>query len=173
MGKRSQRNGHTLRRVGAVIFVTTGTQLPFPRLITAMDQIAAETGKEVLAQIGPDRGSYGNLTIKRHLSPSEFETIFTRAEVVVAHAGIGTILTAKRLGRPLILLPRRHDFGEHRNDHQLATAREVEGREGVYIAWDADEIAELIARKLAPANDRPGPEAAALTGFLRSHIDAL
>ncbi len=156
-----------------MIFVTTGTQLPFPRLIAAMEAFAAETGEQVIAQIGPDTAAYPHLEIVQHLGPAAFEEAFGRARIVVAHAGIGTILSAKRLGRPLVLLPRRHDLGEHRNDHQLATAREVAGRPGIHIAWQAEEIAPLLAQALTPATDQPGASAAALTGFLKDYIDAL
>ncbi len=44
------------------------------------------------------------------------------ATAIVAHAGMGTILTALEMGKPLLVMPRRAALGEHRNDHQLATA---------------------------------------------------
>jgi UDP-N-acetylglucosamine transferase subunit ALG13 len=36
---------------------------------------------------------------------------------------MGTILTALEIRKPLLIFPRRAEQGEHRNDHQLATAR--------------------------------------------------
>ena len=116
-----------------MIFATVGTQLPFPRLIEALDRIAAESGAEIIAQTGPFDGAAPHLTCHGGLSPQEFEAHFTVARVVVAHAGIGTILSAKRYGKPLVLLPRRHALGEHRNDHQQATAKQVETLPGVYV----------------------------------------
>jgi UDP-N-acetylglucosamine transferase subunit ALG13 len=38
---------------------------------------------------------------------------------------MGTILSAAELGKPVILMPRRAKFGEHRNDHQQDTALEM------------------------------------------------
>ena len=157
-----------------MIFVTTGTQLPFPRLIRAMDAIAAELPEAVVAQIGPDNASYAHVEIANSLSPAEFEDHFTRARVVVAHAGIGTILSARRIGKPLILVPRRYDMGEHRNDHQLATAKEVEGRPGLYIAWETEALAPLLqSTDLVPADDTPGTAYDQITSFLKTHIAAL
>ena len=43
------------------------------------------------------------------------------AAAIVAHAGMGTILTALETGKRLLVMPRRAALGEHRNDHQLAT----------------------------------------------------
>lgn len=155
-----------------MIFVTTGTQLPFPRLIAAMDALAPSLGEEVVAQVGPDTAPRPNLDLRATLAPAEFAALFNRARVIVAHAGIGTILTAKEMRKPLVLLPRRHALGEHRNDHQLATARQVAALPGVHIAWEAEDIAPLLARSdLAPATPDPGPTAGALIARLRDFVD--
>ena len=154
-----------------MIFATVGTQLPFPRLIDALEALAPELGEEVIAQIGASEGTWPNLDIRRQLTPAEFEKIFTTARVIVAHAGIGTILSAKRWGKPLIILPRRHGLGEHRNDHQLATARQVESLPGIHVAWEAADLGPLLARPdLTPASDAPSPSHAALIARLRTFI---
>lgn len=127
-----------------MIFVATGTQLAFPRLIAAMDQIAPDLDEPVIAQIGPDTETRSNIETHANLPPAQFEEIFGQARVVVAHAGIGSILMAKRLHKPLIIVPRHHALKEHRNDHQLATAREVEGTTGVRVAWDIADLPALI-----------------------------
>jgi len=156
-----------------MIFVTTGTQLAFPRLVDAMAKLAPELGEEIIAQIGPDTKPRAGLTIHDALTPAQFETYFKQARVVVAHAGIGSILSAKRYGRPLIMMPRRFDLGEHRNDHQAATAREVEGREGLYIAWSEDDLKALLTGpELAPARDGESEKSAPLLARIRAFIDA-
>jgi len=157
-----------------MIFVTVGTQLPFPRLVKAMDSFSSLINEEVVAQVGPDRSSYSNLKIKYHLSPKEFDSYFNLARVIVAHAGIGTVLTAKKCRKPLVLVPRRFTLGEHRNDHQLATARELANRDGIYIAWQAEDIVEVLEREefRSPSLDA-GPSYRALTTFLRETIDQL
>lgn len=156
-----------------MIFVTVGTQLPFPRLIQAMDGLAAAHGLEVVAQTGPAPApsDVGHLTAMEHLAPDRFEALFAAADRVVAHAGIGTVLTAKRLQRPLILLPRRHALGEHRNDHQLATAKALEGMPGLHIAWDTAALERFVlAKTLTAPTDRPGAERASLIDRVRAFI---
>lgn len=155
-----------------MIFVTTGTQLPFPRMIDSVAKIAAELNEEIIAQVGPDE-TPRDFETHATLAPAQFSTFFSNARVVVAHAGIGSILSAKKFGKPVILVPRRHDLGEHRNDHQMATAREVEGRTGVYVAWDEDELREILHRTdLISSNNTPGAQAEDLLSYLRSVIDA-
>lgn len=79
------------------------------------------------------------------------------ASVIVSHAGMGSILTALRYRRPIIIMPRKADLGEHRNDHQLATARWMAARPGVMVAWEADDLAALLDRHRELV---PGPELA-------------
>ena len=154
-----------------MIFATVGTQLPFARLIDALDALAQDLGEEVIAQTGPSEGAWPHLDLRDRLAPAEFEALFTAARVVVAHAGIGTILSAKRYGKPLIILPRRHDLGEHRNDHQLATARQVEALPGIHVAWETADLGPLLTRPdLTPASDVPSPSHAALIARLRGFI---
>lgn len=156
-----------------MIFVTIGTQLPFPRLIEAIAALVPELNEEVVAQTGADSATYPGITSHTTLSPAEYNVLFKTARLVVSHAGIGTILSAKALRKPLILAPRRFDMGEHRNDHQMATARQVENLEGIYVAWnDAELAAFLKGPPLAPAQPGAGPKAATLIERLRTEIAA-
>jgi len=156
-----------------VIFVTVGTQLPFPRLIDAMDRIAAESEEKIVAQTGPAEGDWPHLEHMSNLTPARFEALFLEARLIVAHAGIGTILSAKRYGKPLVLLPRRHGLNEHRNDHQLATAEAVGSVKGVHIAWQAEDLAGLVARTDLDAADlSESPTHGALIDRLKAFVAA-
>jgi UDP-N-acetylglucosamine transferase subunit ALG13 len=83
------------------------------------------------------------------ISPAEFEALVERSRLIVSHAGIGTVLTAQRFSRPILLFPRRFEHGEHRNDHQVATVRHLAGRPGLLIALDEAELEARIAQGLA------------------------
>ncbi|NNK77886.1 MAG: hypothetical protein HKP40_04155 [Litoreibacter sp.] len=154
-----------------MIFVTTGTQLPFPRLIDAMNELAGALDERIVAQVGPDHGNWPSLECRTHLSPKAFEAHFREARVVVAHAGIGSILSARVFRKPLIIMPRQYALGEHRNDHQIATAREVSARPGLYVAHDQVALRVLLARSdLQKPNAGSGAETRRLIGYLRNYI---
>ncbi|PRY19839.1 UDP-N-acetylglucosamine transferase subunit ALG13 [Aliiruegeria haliotis] len=156
-----------------MILVTIGMQLPFPRLLTAMDGIAARTKEPVLAQTGPQRQGYKFMETLETIPPSEYEGTFERSRVVVGHAGIGTILTAKKIGKPLIIFPRRHSNGEHRNDHQVATAQHFEALPGIHIAWDEDDLEKLVhCPSLEGATASLNPSYATLLHRIESFIDS-
>lgn len=129
-----------------MIFVTVGTQLPFDRLIQTMDSWAMEHPEtEVVAQIG--RGALyrpTNLRCKATFGASEFRKAFSKSVLVVAHAGIGTILLARELQKPVVVLPRRSSLGEHRTDHQYATAKRFVGIGLARVAWTEGELSDRI-----------------------------
>lgn len=109
-----------------MIFVTVGSHQDFDRLIRGVDAWAgARSRRDVFAQIGPSRYVPQHMAWTQQLSPAEFEAKVRSASAVVAHAGIGTIFTAMEHGKPLLVMPRRADLHETRNDHQLATAERL------------------------------------------------
>ncbi len=127
------------------IFVTVGAQMPFDRLIAAMDAwAAAHPAHEVLAQIG-DGAAPRHLNATRMLSPAELGRAFDDADLVVGHAGTGTLFAALERGTPIVVLPRRAARMETRNDHQVATAARFAARGGVSVAWEEDELPARIA----------------------------
>lgn len=124
-----------------MIFVTVGTQLAFDRLITAVDEWAGSTPeREIFAQIGPTPLQPRHIEHAQFVSPEECAERMLAAQAIVAHAGMGTILTALELGKSLLVMPRRAALGEHRNDHQLATAQRFAESGRVNVAFDEAEL---------------------------------
>jgi UDP-N-acetylglucosamine transferase subunit ALG13 len=156
-----------------VILVTVGTQLGFDRLIEAMDALAPALGTEVIAQTGKGAYTPQNMTAFAKIAPAEFEAQVGRAELLVSHAGIGSVLTAARYGKPIVLMPRRADLREHRNDHQMATVRKLAGRPGILIAQDETELALRIAeaRALGEWPSQQAPAAQQLHDALARFIE--
>jgi UDP-N-acetylglucosamine transferase subunit ALG13 len=157
-----------------MIFVTVGTQLPFDRLVQAVDGWAAmRPAVPVLAQVN------GGVYVPRHLqavpglTPAQFALHFAAAQVVVAHAGMGTIISSLEVGKPLVLLPRLAARGEHRNDHQVGTARRFAGFSCIRVAAFEEDLGPLIDELLATGGDlgqaqgAPDVSAALLEGIRR------
>lgn len=124
-----------------MIFVTVGFQLPFDRLVRAVDLWAEGRGRsDVFAQTGETNYSVRQIKASAWLEPREFRAQLEQADAIVSHAGMGTILTALELGKPLLVLPRRAHLGETRSDHQVATAREFARRGWLLAAETEDDL---------------------------------
>jgi UDP-N-acetylglucosamine transferase subunit ALG13 len=128
-----------------MIFVTVGTDLPFDRMMRVVDQWAADTGRtDVFAQIGEAGWRPRHMTYSTFLEPALFARHFAAATTVVSHAGMGTILSALRYEKPIVVMPRMASLGEQRNDHQLATARRLSKLGIVRAAFDEHELRKQL-----------------------------
>lgn len=138
-----------------MILVTVGSLLPFDRMIDLMDDWAARHPQiEVFAQIGSGRYVPRHMQYLRLEENDGFLRRLERASLVVAHAGIGTILDATALGKPMVLVPRRAAWGEHTTDHQSQTVRTLLGRPGIAICERVSDISRCI-RDVTGATSRP------------------
>jgi len=127
-----------------MIFVTIGTQAPFDRFIRIMDELAPSLGEPVVAQTYKGEYRPRNLKAVDFLPPDDFGRLFKEARVIVAHAGMGTIVSALTQGKPVIVFPRIAALGEHRNEHQLATARKMKELGYAYVAYNEKDLKELL-----------------------------
>lgn len=157
-----------------MIFLTVGTQLPFDRLVRLLDELAPSLPMEIYAQIGNAPGYLPrNFAYSTHLDAAAFEDSVSRADLIVSHAGIGSILTARKAGKPIVLFPRLAARREHRNDHQLATCRQMATVEGVMVAYDEAELSTQLkdpASYIAPHQGRGADGRIRLEKALRSFI---
>ena len=129
-----------------MIFVTVGAQMPFDRLVRTVDQWAARCGNhDVFAQIGPTPWRPQHIRWTSFLAPEAFRQHVAAADVVVAHAGMGSIITALELGKPILVMPRRGNLKETRNDHQVATAKHFLAQGRIQVAFDEVELAARLA----------------------------
>jgi len=132
-----------------MIFVTTGTQAPFDRLIQAVDEsIPFLNGEEVVAQTCQSSYVPNHMTTVDLMSPADFFEHFNNAKLIIAHAGMGTVLSAMSAAKPLIVMPRLASLREHRNDHQLATVKKLAHMNFGRVVNDSKEMKEAIVAML-------------------------
>ena len=127
-----------------MIFVTVGTQVQFDRLVRTVDEWAgARARSDVFAQIGPSNYPFKHIRTERFIDPTRFRNCVEAASLVIAHAGMGSIITALELGKRIVM-PRRASLGEHRNDHQVATAKQFAAQGRIEVAFEERELADRL-----------------------------
>ncbi len=93
-----------------------------------MDEVASDLDETVIMQIGhtdyqPTRAEFFRFV----QTDEEIQQLMKRARLVVSHAGVGTILRALRVCRPIIVVPRSAALKEHVDDHQMEIAKAFSG----------------------------------------------
>lgn len=128
------------------VLVTLGTARPWgfrsllERLVTILPpdiDVVWQTGVTDVSDLPIDAVPF--------LSDDGLQAEIHAADVVVAHAGVGTMLRCLEAGRVPVLVPRRVHRGEHVDDHQVQIA-EVAASRGLAVVADAEdlEMAHLI-----------------------------
>tara|TARA_R110001599_G_scaffold242831_3_gene442596 strand:+ start:1572 stop:2045 length:474 start_codon:yes stop_codon:yes gene_type:complete len=119
--------------------------MPFDRLVAAIDSWAGcNPDIEVQAQIGKTHFKPLHLNAIESLSSSAFSEACQRAKLIIAHAGMGSILTAMQYSKPIVVMPRKGSLRETRNDHQVAAGKWLSTLQGVYFASDESELDSKI-----------------------------
>ena len=156
-----------------MIVVTIGTnEQPFDRLIRAARALESD---ELLVQYGSSREAHGRGEWVEFLSFYELAGKARAARAVVCHAGVGSIMLARRCGHTPIVMPRRHHLGEAVDDHQLFLAKRLAKSGIVTLVEDEQELAAALAAPTGAAAERAGTisGAGALTADLRTLLGEL
>jgi beta-1,4-N-acetylglucosaminyltransferase len=130
-----------------VIFVTVGTS-DFDQLVKRIDKMAPFLHGQVLVQIG--NGKYIPRNCEYFRFAPSLASYYDKADVVVAHGGLGTTMEVLQKGKKLISVQNTTCIDDHQTDILGVLAREG------YLIWcrDLDELPSLLER--APAmNLRP------------------
>jgi UDP-N-acetylglucosamine transferase subunit ALG13 len=157
-----------------MIFVTVGSQEPFDRLIRVVDEWARlRPHSRVFAQIGSSALCPKHIEFTKFLEPSEFNRMMRAASLIVAHAGMGSIISALELGKPIVVMPRQGRLRETRNDHQVATAERFGAQGRVIVAHDEQDFPGKIDYALTLGQThRIEPEASPrLIATIRAFLD--
>ena len=131
-----------------MILVTVGNMDPFDRLIMAVDNWLKNESidERVIMQIGDGEYLPSQCEYVRRLSPCDYTRYFEQSRLVISHAGMGTIITALELGKPIVVMPKKSALGEQRNDHQLATVRRFHRSRLINVAESEDELPGLLKK---------------------------
>lgn len=130
-----------------MIFVVVGNwPNGFDRLVRTVDRLKQRdvVQERVLVQLGG--GSYlpKHAEYFRYCDSDEFNGCLRNSRMIIAHAGVGVMTSGVRAGKPVIVLPRRAELGEHYDNHQLETASQFELLGYVMVAHQEADIAMKI-----------------------------
>ena len=128
-----------------MIFVTTGTQFPFDRLLSFVEEWSINNSDmHIVAQTGDTEFKSKNMELHPYLEPQRYAYYLKKAQVLVGHMGTGTMIDAQKNGIPAILMPRKFELNEHRSEHQISTAKQFKDKKGIYIVDDKLALFSLL-----------------------------
>lgn len=153
-----------------MIFVSVGTnEARFDRLLRAVAELPGEDPR--LVQHGHSIAIPGAaVELVDFLAFDEMTAAIRRCRVFVTHAGVGSVLVALANGKRPVVVPRRKEFGEAVDDHQLQLARRFAAADLVTLVEEPAALADAIAG--GGHDTSVTPSAGALAADLRDYLTA-
>jgi UDP-N-acetylglucosamine transferase subunit ALG13 len=103
-----------------------------------------EVDEELVVQYGASSYVPRSCTAHRFMAyPDVFESM-RRARVVIAHGGVGSILTAIHARKHPVVVPRQRRYSEAVDDHQGELASRLAERGVVTVVLDLDELPSCL-----------------------------
>lgn len=131
-----------------MIFVTVGTQKQqFIRLMKMLDNSKELEQDEIIVQSGHTQYKSSKLKQIEFISPEEIEQYIDKAEIVICHGGVGSIFSALRKNKKVLVVPRLSEYGEHINNHQLEICEQLE-KDGYILYVKNENDFDKMIRKL-------------------------
>jgi UDP-N-acetylglucosamine transferase subunit ALG13 len=153
-----------------MIFVTVGTStFAFERLLRRVDEL--DLADELVVQYGASTFVPRAAETCRFMEYSAVAEHMRKARAVIAHGGAGSILTALYVGVRPIVVPRRKEYGEVIDDHQLELSARLERAGLVTLALNP---ADLTAALFADGGRSDAITShSALIGDISAYVDAI
>lgn len=131
-----------------MIFVTVGThEQSFERLIKLIDKMVEEKQitDKVIIQKGYTDYEPKNCEAYKLIGYDEMQQYINDARIVVTHGGPASFVAPLAIGKIPVVVPRKKEYDEHVNNHQVDFAREVEKRmNNIIVAETEEEIIDAI-----------------------------
>ena len=145
-----------------MILVVVGTDThAFDRLLKWVDELVErkKIKERVLAQIGHSRYLPKHCEWKRFFSYEEMLVAMKKSNLIISHAGAGSIIDALSLNKPVIAVPRRKKYNEHADDHQVQLAKVLSEEGKVLAAFEKKDLEKAIetirSRRFKPKITKP------------------
>lgn len=131
-----------------MIFVTVGThEQPFNRLIECVDKLKEDgvITEEIVMQTGYSTYEPKHCRWQKLFPYDEMLKLVQEARIVITHGGPSSFIMPLQIGKTPIVVPRKHEFNEHVNDHQVNFVRFVADQMGTVIpVYEIEELREKI-----------------------------
>ena len=80
------------------------------------------------------------------MSQDKLRDLMEKADLIITHGGVGSIVTSLKMGKKVIAVPRLSSFGEHVNDHQIQIVDSFDKQGFLIGVVELDELGKAIEK---------------------------
>ena len=132
-----------------MILVLLGTQNnSFHRLLEEIQKNIDNENiqEEVVVQKGYTKFESKDMTIYDELPIEKFNELIEKADLVITHGGVGSIINSITREKKVIAVPRLKKYNEHVNDHQLDIIQTFDEMGYIIGIQEVQQLGEAIKK---------------------------
>lgn len=155
-------------------FVSVGNATqPFYRLLEAVREHLAILPRPLFIQYGSASDIFGPAySAAAFVDMNEFASRVADAELLILHAGAGSIIHAARAGKVPVVMPRRALLGEHVDDHQMEFTQELARTGRIVVCHHASDLPTAVSEALLLQRRLPAqPTESPMLRMVRQALD--
>lgn len=126
-----------------MILLIVGTQkFQFNRLLMTIDKLIDEKKitERVVAQVGNSDYKPVNYEFQDFFDSNKFDLLMDEATLIITHGGVGSIVSALKKDKKVIVVPRLKKYNEHIDDHQLEIVEELKKRKHILLNTNLNDL---------------------------------
>jgi len=132
-----------------LILILLGTQdNSFHRLLEEVQALIDKKviTEKVVVQAGRTKYESKDMEIHSLMPEEELKEIMKKADLVITHGGVGSIVMALKMEKKVIAVPRLSEFGEHINNHQIQIIETFNSQEFLIGITDLKELGNALEK---------------------------
>lgn len=158
-----------------MILVLLGTQNNnFSRLLEEIEKCIKnkKINEDVIVQAGYTKFKSEYMKIFDLIPGAKLEELQDKANVIITHGGVGSIVSSIKKGKKVIAVPRLHKYGEHVNNHQREIVDMFGAKQYIISCNDVNQLEEALEKvdKFEPRKYECG--ASKIMDIIQEYINA-
>ena len=146
-----------------MILILLGTQNnSFHRLLEELDRLVEKKviNEKIIVQAGYTKYKSKNMRVFGLIPQEELERYQEKADLIITHGGVGSIISSIKKGKKVIAVPRLHKYNEHVNDHQLQIIENFNSKGYIIGIDDVNQLENAIieAKNFEPNKYETAPQ---------------
>ena len=132
-----------------MILVMLGTQNnSFHRLLEEIDELVKKgiINDEIIVQAGYTKYNSKNMKILGLMPKEELEKYQEKADLIITHGGVGSIISSIEKGKKVIAVPRLHEYQEHVNNHQIEIVKKYSNENLIIGCKQVSDLEKAIKK---------------------------
>ena len=115
------------------------------RLMKQVEALAAERPDErIVVQYGNCTYIPKNCETYQFMDRPQFEQCVGDCDILITHGGVGTIMSGIRAEKPVVVVPRLRQYGEHVDDHQIEAAHALKEHKCLVICMNIEFLSYIV-----------------------------